>query len=100
MSISRVQDNTAKKARLDLRITADQKELIKRAAAFNGSSMTDFVISAAREAAKLALEEHETMSLTKRDREAFVQALIESPTPSTRLREAARRYKSSKAMGR
>jgi len=39
------------------------------------------------------LRDYEEMTLTKRDSEAFVQALIESPMPSRPLSEAARRYR-------
>ena len=82
-----------KKARLEIRVTADQKELIEQAAAVNGRSTTDFVIRAIQEAANRTLEEYEEVSLTKRDREAFVTALIDAPAPAPRLRAAARRYK-------
>lgn len=83
---------TAKDARLDIRMTPDQKELIERAAAMNGLSITDFVMSCVEKAARRTLRDYEEMTLTKRDSEAFVQALIEPPTPSRRLSEAARRY--------
>ncbi len=94
MTATRAQKHmNTKKARLEIRVTAEQKELIEQAAAINGRSTTDFVISAVQEAAKRTLKEYEEMSLTKRDRVAFVTALVDVPTPAPRLREAARRYK-------
>ena len=84
---------TAKDARLDIRMTPDQKELIERAAAVNGFSITGFVMSCAEKAARRALRDYEEMTLTKRESESFVQALVEPPMPSHRLSEAARRYR-------
>ncbi len=82
-----------KTARLEARITAEQKALFLRAAELTGRSLTDFVISCAYEAASRTVREHETMILSSRDREAFVTALLNPPKAGSRLRKAARRYK-------
>jgi len=37
--------------------------------------------------------EHEAMTLSTRDREVFVAALLKASAPGPRLRKAARRYK-------
>ena len=94
MATMRRQDAvTTKDARLDIRITPDQKDLVERAAAVSGLSMTNFVARCIEKAAKRTLQDFEEMTLTKRDSEAFVQALIEPSTPSRRLSRAAERYK-------
>ena len=94
MATTRTQGGaTAKDARLDIRMTPDQKGLIERAAAVSGLSVTGFVMSSVERAIRRALRDYEQMTLTKRDSEAFVQALIEPPMPSHRLIEAARRYR-------
>ncbi|MFQ5467741.1 MAG: DUF1778 domain-containing protein [Kiloniellaceae bacterium] len=97
MTTTRIQEKTglgaAKRARLEARITLDQKELFQRAAALMGRTMTDFVVSSAQEIAARTVREHEAMTLGARDRERFVGALLEAPQPGTRLRRAARRYK-------
>ena len=85
----------AKNARLEARITADQKALFQRAANLTGRSLTDFVVSSAQEIAYRTVREHETMLLSARDRETFVAALLEGPAPGKRLRKAAKRYKES-----
>ena len=84
---------SAKVARLETRITAEQKALFERAAALSGRSLTDFVIASTYEAAQRTLREHETMTLAGDDREAFVQALLKPSAPSPRLRKAVKRYK-------
>lgn len=85
----------SKKARLDIRITQEKKELIERAVALKGLSITDFVINCVEEEARRTVRDYEQMNLTRRDSEAFAKALLEPPKPSARLSEAARRYKDS-----
>ena len=88
---------SAKRARFETRITADQKALFQRAAALTGRSVTEFVIGSAHEVASRTVREHEVMTLSTRDREVFVAALLDPPAPGTRLRRAARRYKGATA---
>ena len=84
---------TAKRARVEARITSEQKALLQRAANVTGRSLTDFVIGSAQEIAARTLREHEAMLLSARDRETFVAALLKVPAPGKRLRKAAKRYK-------
>jgi len=94
MATTRTQGRaTAKDARLDIRMTPDQKGLIERAAAVSGLSVTGFVMNCVEKGTRRALRDYEEMTLTKRESEAFVQVLIEPPMPSRRLSEAARRYR-------
>jgi uncharacterized protein (DUF1778 family) len=61
--------------RLEARITLSQKALIEHAAALQGRSVTDFVLSSVQEAAAKAIDEHQRLTLSVRDGRAFVQAL-------------------------
>jgi uncharacterized protein (DUF1778 family) len=79
--------------RLEARITAEQKLLIEQAAALQGRSVTDFVLTSVQDAARRAIEDHQRLDLTIRDRQAFVEALINPPSVNDRLRETARRYR-------
>ena len=83
----------AKVARLEARITVEQKQILERAADLQGRSLTEFVVNSAHEAAQAAIREHELMSLTARDTKAFVNALLKPPSPGKRLQRAAARYK-------
>ena len=83
----------AKTARLEARITVEQKQFLERAADLQGRSLTEFVVSSAQEAARTTISEHELMSLTARDTQAFVNALLKPPSPGKRLQRAAARYK-------
>jgi uncharacterized protein (DUF1778 family) len=82
-----------KNARLEARITPEQKKFFLKAAALTGRSLTDFVVASVQENATRAVREHETLILSVRDREAFVAALLNPPAPGVRLRKAAQRYK-------
>jgi uncharacterized protein (DUF1778 family) len=54
-------------------------------------------VRSAQEAARKAVKEHQMMSLTARDTEALVKALLKPPAPGNALKRAAERYK--KVMG-
>jgi uncharacterized protein (DUF1778 family) len=79
--------------RLEARITADQKSLIEHAAALQGRTVTDFVLTSVQEAARRAIEEHQRLDLSVRDSRAFVDALINPQPVNDRLRETVRRYR-------
>lgn len=79
--------------RLEARVTAEQKSLIERAAALQGRSVTDFVLTSVQDAARRAIEEHNLLALSVRDSEAFVDALLNPKPVNDRLRETIRRYR-------
>lgn len=79
--------------RLETRVTADQKNLIERAAALQGRTVTDFVLTSVQDAARRAIEEHQRLDLSVRDSQAFVQALINPKPVNNRLRDTVRRYR-------
>lgn len=79
--------------RLETRVTAEQKKLIERAAALQGRTVTDFVLTSVQDAARRAIEEHSQLALSLRDSEAFVDALLNPKLVNDRLRETVRRYR-------
>lgn len=84
---------TIRGERLEARISKEHKELFQRAADIQGRTLTDFVISSVLDAAKKAIQENEMMTLSAQDREVFVEALLNPPAPSEKLRTAAQRYR-------
>ena len=52
-----------KTSRLEARISAEDKELLKQAADLQGCSLTEFVVRSAQEAARKAVKEYLMMSL-------------------------------------
>lgn len=87
------ESQSPKTARLEARITEEQKELFSKAATLLGRSLSDFVVTCVHETATRTIREHEVMTLSAREREVFVSALLNPPEPGARLRKAARRYK-------
>jgi uncharacterized protein (DUF1778 family) len=79
--------------RLETRVTAEQKNLIARAAALQGRTITDFVLTSVQDAARRTIEEHQQLELSVRDSEAFVEALLNSRPVNERLRDTVRRYR-------
>jgi uncharacterized protein (DUF1778 family) len=79
--------------RLEARVTAEQKRLIERAAALQGRTVTDFVLTSVQDAARRAIEEHHRLVLSVRDGEAFVDALLNPQPVNDRLRDTVRRYR-------
>ncbi|HEY4987643.1 MAG TPA: DUF1778 domain-containing protein [Bradyrhizobium sp.] len=79
--------------RLETRVTTEQKMLIERAAALQGRTVTDFVLTSVQDAARRAIEEHQQFELSVRDSQAFVDALLNPKPVNDRLRDTVRRYR-------
>jgi uncharacterized protein (DUF1778 family) len=82
-----------KAERIEARLNSEQKHRIEYAASIKGTSLSDFIIGSADAAAARTIQEHETWTLTGKDREVFVNAFLHPPEPSQRMKAAAARYK-------
>ncbi|HCL4135293.1 TPA: DUF1778 domain-containing protein [Pseudomonas aeruginosa] len=80
-------------ARLETRVSSDQKSLFQRAATLSGRTLSEFVIDSTQEAAARIIKEHEIIRLTREEQEAFVTALLAPPMPGSRLSQAAKNYR-------
>lgn len=80
-------------ARLEARITPDQKQRLQRAATLSGRSLSDFIVASAQEAASRVLQENQGIRLSQAEQLAFVNALLAPPEPGVRLRQAAAAYR-------
>ncbi len=81
-----------KNARLEARVTQEQKQLMERAAFWRGQNLTEFMVSVLAEASMQIIKDHELIELTDRDRQAFANALLNPPTPSDRAYADAKWY--------
>jgi uncharacterized protein (DUF1778 family) len=86
-----------KEQRLEARVTPEQKRLIERAATLRGTTVTEFVVRSAQEAATNTIKDFEVLHLRDEARNVFVNAVLNPPAPSDAARAAAERYK--KQMG-
>ena len=81
-----------KSERVSLRIDADGKRTLERAASYSGSSLSDFVITRALAAAHEVIQARERVALSGRDWDAFLEALTNPPAPDAKLERALRRH--------
>ena len=84
-------------ARLEARISVEQKTVLQRAATLSGRTLSEFVVASAQDAATRVIQEHETIRLSRAEQIAFVSALLKPPAANARLRQAAAAYR--KQMG-
>jgi uncharacterized protein (DUF1778 family) len=74
--------------RLGFRLDRRTKGLIERAAKLEHRKLTDFCVSALSDAARRTIEQHQTVTLSDRDRAVFFEVLVNPPKPSERLDRA------------
>ena len=79
--------------RLDARVTKEEKRVVETAASLRGISVTDLMRTAITDAANKIIREKETLTLSEREREAFVQALMNPAQPNDAAIAAVRRYR-------
>lgn len=77
-------------SRINLRASSEAKAMIERAAALMGTTVSAFMIQNAYEAAQKLVAEWETITLSDRDRDAFLAALDNPPEPNAELKRLMR----------
>ena len=75
--------------RIDIRISKENKELIKYAAEISGfKTVSEFIVSLAKDEAKRIIEEETKLLKSMEDRVLFVEILLNPPAPNKALRSA------------
>lgn len=82
-----------KSARIETRVSSEQKELIERAAAYTGRTVSDFVIAHVEIAAKKMIDEHERLHLDQTQSRMLVDALLSAKKPNKKLKLAMDNYR-------
>lgn len=72
-------------ARLEARLPASIYATLKHAAELSGRSLTDFVVSAAHDAARRTIEDAEIIRLSAQDQLLFAEALLKPRVPNDAL---------------
>jgi len=80
-------------SRLNFRLPSEVKEVIERAAAVSGLTVTDFAINALVNSANEVLEHHQMRTLSDRDRDLFLALLDADEEPNEALRGAVEAHK-------
>jgi len=78
--------------RIDLRVTSSQKDLLEKAAALKGLSLSAYLLSHGLEAAMADLTDYQTLVLSDRDRDLFLALLEDPPPPNPALTKAMQKF--------
>jgi len=81
-----VEDNS----RMSLRIPAEEKSILLRAAVLRRTNLTDFVRQHSLRAARAVIQEAEQLQLSERDSLRVLALLEDPPRPNAKLLAAAR----------
>jgi len=84
--------NSSTIARLEARLPIDIHKRLKRAAAIQGRTLTDFVVSSASDAANKVIEDAEILRISAQDQQKVAELLLNPPNPSPALERAAQRH--------
>ena len=83
----------SRRTRMHLRVDARSRRTLERAAAYEDTTVSRFVLRNAVAAAERVIEAHERIVLPATDWGAFHDALLLPPEPNAALQRAARRYR-------
>jgi uncharacterized protein (DUF1778 family) len=81
--------SVSRTARLDTRLPPAIHALLKRAAEIQGRSVSDFVVTAAQDAARKVISETEIIALSRAASEQVASLLSAPPEPAPALKRAA-----------
>ena len=79
-------------ARIEARISPEMLTVVKRAAEIQGRSVSEFVVSAAHEAAQKTIEGTEVIRLSPEDSRRFAELILNPPPLTPAMRRAKRAY--------
>ncbi len=85
-----------KQDRIELRASQKERERFLEAAHFSGMSLSAFIRLAALEKSEDILRTKESLTLSDRDRDVFLEALENPPKPNKRLQQAFKAYQKRK----
>lgn len=82
---------SVKQSRVHLRLDFKTKRKLERAAAYEETTVSNFVLANAVAAADRVIESHEHVTLAASDWDVLHDALLAPPEPNANLRAAAKR---------
>ena len=80
--------SATKNERINLRLKQSAKNLIERAATFEGKTVSSFILSSALASAEKTIHEHESIQLNEQDAQRFFDALAKPVRFNKKLTEA------------
>lgn len=82
-----------KEDRLQVRLDAESKSVLQRAARYRHKTVSQFVLATALDEAEKVIRENEVVTLSGPDWKIFYDALTNPPQPNAALRKAFAKYK-------
>ncbi len=82
----------SKNERINLRVKSSAKNLITRAAGFEGKTVSNFILTSALKCAEKTVQEHQMMTLNANDSKAFFDALAAPVRFNDKLTAALEEY--------
>ena len=79
---------TAKRERINLRLSHEAKQQIEHAAGVEGQTVSRFILSSALAHAEKSIRDHETLVLGRQDASVFFNAIASPPAPNDKLTTA------------
>jgi len=80
--------------RFEARLLKEQKALFEKASILGGfRNLTEFIVFAAQEKAKVIIKENEQIISSVEDAEIFYEAIVNPASPSEKLTKAFKNYK-------
>ena len=83
--------------RINLRTSAETKNLLARAASLRGMSLSNFLLEAAQQLAQEVVKEHEQILLSQRDWKRFALILDDDSPPNAKLQKAMTKFKAAQS---
>jgi uncharacterized protein (DUF1778 family) len=81
--------------RLQVRLDAESKTVLQRAASYRHKTVSQFVLATALEEAQKVIRENEVVTLAGPDWKIFYDTLTSPPEPNATLRKAFAKYQKS-----
>jgi len=79
--------------RIDVRISREQKELIKHASELSGfKSLSEFIVFCVQSEAKKIIHDDRSFLTTMNDKKKFLEAIMNPPAPNAALKKAQLNY--------
>lgn len=86
---------TSKDKRIDFRISEIDKNLLEKAAAYTGDSVSTFVLRNALNLAREIVSEHQSdLALSEKDQRLFYDLILNPPAPSDYLLKSVKEHMS------
>ena len=81
-------NRSTRSERIEARTTPGVLAVVRQAAEIQGRSLSDFIMAAAEDAAKRAIEDKHMVRLSAEDQKRFVEAILNPPPPTPAMQRA------------